>query len=332
MVILAIEVRSIAEPQSHANPAFTCGAERISARLRVDQRWIRNYKGGSVKGSFAFVMFLLVGWLASPAFSQNVNASISGTVEDPTHALIPGVSITAENIDTGIKTTTVSNEVGVYNLVSIQPGLYKLNAELPGFEVYTYTNIQLGSGQQVRLNFVLKVAAATGQSVEVNVPVDTVLTQSSASAGFVLPADRVRELPLVGNSVQDLVAIMPGVTSSTGGFSALGVANKSEGSYDSMILGQLPGTMNITRDGLNNSAAGSSYQAGFQSATILSPDMVGEFRVVLAPVDAEYGRGSGQIQVLTRGGTNRYRGSAVWFARNSALDAKSPVCHGRRMA
>src|SRR5204863_6893095 len=81
---------------------------------------------------------------------------------------------------------------------------------------------------------------------------------------------------------------------------------------------------NVTdqRDGVDASAAG-RWAAGFQPATIINPDLVGEIRMILSPVDAEVGRGNSQIQVQTRSGTNRFRGAAVWNVKNSALDGNT---------
>ena len=79
--------------------------------------------------------------------------------------------------------------------------------------------------------------------------------------------------------------------------------------------------VNTVRDGL--SVQNGRYANGIGSVTYLNPDMVGEFRVILTPVDAEYGRGNGQVQILTRSGTNQFHGSGVWTVRNSKLDANT---------
>src|SRR5206468_7765388 len=81
--------------------------------------------------------------------------------------------------------------------------------------------------------------------------------------------------------------------------------------------------INVQRDGVDASASARYMQAGIQTATMLNPDLVGEVRLILAPVDAEMGRGNGQMIVQTRSGTNQLRGSAVWSVRNSALDANT---------
>ena len=154
---------------------------------------------------------LLLCALGGPSFGQSVYSTISGTVEDATKALIPGVAFTATNTATGIVTTTISNEAGVYSFPSLQPGTYKVTAELPGFQTATYTDVQLGNAQQLRLNFSLKVAGGN-TAVEVSVAVDTLLlATTSSSVGVVLPEARVRDLPLVTQNAQDLVNIMPGV-------------------------------------------------------------------------------------------------------------------------
>src|SRR5262245_1052664 len=98
-----------------------------------------------------------------------VNATVGGTVADASGAMIPGVTVSVANIGTGIVNSTVTNESGAYNFASLQPGTYKLSAELPGFQTQTFTGVQLGGAQQVRLNFTLQVAAAAGTNVEVTV-------------------------------------------------------------------------------------------------------------------------------------------------------------------
>ena len=83
--------------------------------------------------------------LSTQAYSQSSNATVSGTVSDGSGALIPGVSVTATNTGTTITSATVSNEAGAYNLAGLLPGLYKVSAELPGFQIKTFTDVQLGN-------------------------------------------------------------------------------------------------------------------------------------------------------------------------------------------
>ena len=235
--------------------------------------------------------------LSTPAFSQSGNATISGTIEDTTHAVLPGVTVTATNTTTGIVTTTVTNEAGAYNLPGLLLGPYKLTAELPGFQTRTY-EVQLGSNQQLRLNFTLSVGAAVGTAVDVTVAVDTLLATSSSSVGEVLSQQKVQDLPRVGNNVLSLLDTMVGVRLNADG-------------VNGTFAGMDTNNVNVLRDGIDSSASARFKQAGLQTATLINPDLVGEMRLILAPVDAEMGRGNGQLQVFTKSGTNQFRGSAV---------------------
>src|SRR5262245_13836667 len=91
--------------------------------------------------------------ICTPSFSQSTFATVSGTMDDGTGAFIPGVSVSAKNNATGIVTTALSNETGAYNFPSLQPGTYTVSAQLSGFQTSSYTTVQLGNRDQVRLNF-----------------------------------------------------------------------------------------------------------------------------------------------------------------------------------
>src|ERR1041384_3176996 len=103
------------------------------------------------------VGMLLILLSSANGFTQTSNATLGGTVSDASGALIPGVSITATNTQTGIVTTVISNETGAYQFASLQTGTYKVTAELTVFQTQTYNNVVLGVSQQVRLNFALQV-------------------------------------------------------------------------------------------------------------------------------------------------------------------------------
>lgn len=141
----------------------------------------------------ALGLFLCV-VLSTHAFTQSTYATISGTIEDATGAVLPGVTVTASNNATGVVTNVFSNESGVYNITGLLPGVYKVSAELPGFQTKTYTNVQLGNAERIRLNFALSVASlSTG--VEVTVAADTLLATSSSSVGEVLSQQRCKIFP-----------------------------------------------------------------------------------------------------------------------------------------
>ena len=238
---------------------------------------------------------------------QSSNASITGFVQDVTQAFVPGVTVSATNTQTGVTSTTVSNESGSYTIQSLLPGLYRLSATLPGFRTHIINDVTLGAGVTARYNFVLEVGEVTS-TVDVTATASTLISDASSSIGQVLNENVVRDLPQVSNNVLDLMKTMAGV--------------RGEGLGETTTFaGISTGLVNTVRDGL--SVQEGRYAAGVTSTTLINPDMVGEFKVILAPVDAEMGRGNGQVQILTKSGTNQIRGSAVWFFRNSALDANT---------
>ena len=251
------------------------------------------------------------------AFAQTSNATLGGTVSDSTGASIPGVAITATNIATGIVNTVLTNEVGAYQFASLQTGTYKVTGELAGFRTQTYNEVLLGISQQVRLNFTLQVGSVA-QSVDVTVAADTLIATSSSSVGTVLPEYKVRDLPLGGRNVMDLLTRTAGVSNAISGD---GTNTGSSAGDIGFFAGGRLGAVNTTRDGFVVSDG--RYLHGAFSSTYVSPDLVEEVRVITAPVDAEMGRGSGQVQMSTRSGTNLFRGSLFWNNRNSALDASN---------
>src|SRR5438093_230713 len=250
------------------------------------------------------IVLLYVAALNS-AFAQ-VNAVLSGTVADASGALIPGVEVTAKNVNTGIIDTRLSNESGNFVFHSLQPGTYTLSAALSGFQTASYNNVVLGQGQQVRLNFTLQVAAAA-QNVEVVVAADTLLATTSASVGNVLPDSAVTQLPVSSRNVLNLVATTPGVVTTINAFDAP-VQN----------FGGTPfSQVNTTRDGLVTNDGRYNNSNGAYSAVYTSPDMIEEVRVTANNVDPALGRGSAQVQMRTRAGGNEYHGALFYTNNNS---------------
>jgi hypothetical protein len=250
-------------------------------------------------------------FLSTALFGQSSSGTISGSVADVSGAVIPGVSVTATNNATGVVTTVLSNDAGIYNFASLLPGTYKLSAMLPGFKVAIYNDVALGNAAQLRLNFALEVAAAA-TSVEVSVAAENLITASSSSVGEVLPQKQIQDLPLVSNNVLDLVGTMGGTYMTN---------DKVFGAENTTLAGVSARDINIQRDGI--SVNNERWPNGLDTPTKMNPDLVGEIRMILAPVDAEMGRGNGQIQIMTRSGTNQFRGSAVWNVQNSVFDTNT---------
>jgi hypothetical protein len=210
------------------------------------------------------------------AFAQ-VNADISGTVNDSSGAVIPNVTVTAKNTATGVTTNAPTNATGAYDFPSLQPGGYVVSATTTGFQTQTYQNVTLGSGQQVRLNFTLQVQAGA-VSVDVIVEADTQLATTTSSVGGVLTEKEVTELPVASRNVLDLVALTPGV------INVPGVFTSSMMNFAGLQTNQV----NTTRDGMITNDG--RYANGAYSGAFTSPDLIEEVRVSTNQIDPALGR------------------------------------------
>ena len=136
---------------------------------------------------------ILLALASAPAFSQS-NATLYGNVTDATQAVLPGVTVKATNLETGIARTAVTNAAGVYNFAGMQVGNYDVLAEFSGFQNQTFKGVKLGNNAQVRLNFSLEIKKLE-QSVEVNIQADNLILDTSASSGSKLDEKkRIRKL------------------------------------------------------------------------------------------------------------------------------------------
>jgi hypothetical protein len=256
----------------------------------------------------AAVLILLL--FSIQAFGQGGDASLSGTIADASGAVLPGASVVATSDATGVSTSTVTNAAGIYSFPSLQPGTYAIKVELAGFQTTTLKNVLLRGRAQARLNATLEVRKLE-QSVEVSVAGDDVLLERSSSVGLVLPKESVANLPLVNNNVLDLVKVMGGYIPTDN--------NPIFAAGENTMAGVSVTNVNLQVEGVTVNPV--RWQSGMQAPVRLNNELVSEFKVVLATVDAEVGRGAGQVQILTKSGANDFHGSLVWNIQNSVLDS-----------
>ena len=249
-------------------------------------------------------------FLTAAAFGQGTSASLSGTVQDVSGGVLTGATIIARNVDTGVETRTTSNNAGVYTFPSLQIGTYSIVAEVSGFSRAVVNDVRLGLGSQTRLNLNMAVAG-TVTEVEVTGTTESVILEAGSSTGTVLQEETLTSIPLLSNNVMELINMMGGVTPATD--PVFGAANQT-------FAGVAANQINVTRDGMSVNEV--RYDTGINASTNINTEMVGEFRMVLSPVDAEMGRGAGQVQMTTRSGSNAFHGSVVWNNQNTALDAQ----------
>jgi Carboxypeptidase regulatory-like domain len=251
------------------------------------------------------VAVLLLGVsLAGLANSQSTDAVVSGIVTDPSGAAIANATVTARNTKTGVNTTAKTNAAGVYLFAALLPGAYQLVGEHEGFQKYVYEDLQLDVGSQFTINLSLTLGK-TADSVVVQAATEQLET-STSTVGAVITSRKLEDLPLVGRNAYDLITTQAGTSPSGQNFN-----------------GARAGALNITVDGVQ---ARDNYldQLVFSArAATISVDRIAEFRIVTSPADAEYGRGAGQIQSISRSGTNRFHGSLFEEHRDTDLTANT---------
>ena len=260
------------------------------------------------------------------AAAQVSSAAISGRVEDPSGAAIPGAMVTVTSMETGAVRTITADDSGNYRVVSLPVGLYEVRAEKTGFKAEIQTGVNLVVGQQAVLNLQLEVGAVSEQ-VTVTGEAPLVNTTTASVAGLV-GEQQVKDLPLNGRSFDMLITLNPG----TFNYSAVARNQGSSGTGTNMfsVAGRRPSENVFLLNGVEYTGTSNVvFTPGGASGQMLGIDAVREFNVVGDTYGAEYGKRSGaQISVVTQSGSNQLHGSLFEFLRNSKLDARNFYDHG----
>jgi hypothetical protein len=282
----------------------------------------RNISGKMLVGGLFATALLLLLVASIPMHAQTVGANLTGTVTDPSGAIIPNASVSITNNGTDITTKVVTNSSGIYTAHNLLPGTYQVTISAPGFRTAVQAGLVLTVGAQQVLNETLTVGSAT-QKVVVSARAEDVQLQSAAISGEI-SSTAIKQLPLNGRSWTDLATLQPGVNQirqmvAVGTPDRLGRGLGEELS----ISGERPQANNYLLDGTSiNDYSGQA--PGSLLGGNLGVDAVSEFRVLTTDYSAEYGRSAGGvITAITRSGTNQFHGSAYEFLRNSALDARN---------
>jgi len=255
-------------------------------------------------------------FLLTPIWAQTFG-DISGEVKDATGALVGGATITVTNTATNAARTTSSNEAGLYSFPALPPGEYHLKAEKAGFKTATRTGLALQVQQSARVDLELAVGQVT-ESIEVS-SAAVQLTTENATVGTVIDNKRILELPLSGRNALALASLSPNVSY---GFPSAGQAGNRQGGIRAdrsiSIAGQRSQFNHFTLDGIENT------DPNFNTYVVEpSVDALQEFKVQSGIYPAEFGRGTAQVNISTKSGTNDFHGTAYEFLRNAKLDAKN---------
>jgi hypothetical protein len=257
--------------------------------------------------------------LASVCLAQEITGTIVGTVKDPGGAVVPKATVTVTNTDKNVVVRTVQTDAnGAYVAPLLPIGHYSVAVMADGFKKAAQTNIELNVSDKLTQNFNLQVGG-TEQEVTVEANPLQVELQSAQTAGLVT-GTQMRELSLNNRNYIQLVTLMPGVSSTMGDQPYVGTTNPlgSANTIGLSIDGNRTSANSWTVDGADNVDRGSNLTL----LTTPSVDSIAEFKVLRSNYNAEYGRaGAGQVNVLTRSGTDTLHGSAYEFWRNENLNA-----------
>jgi len=288
--------------------------------------------------SFQRVLRLALLLVVSGQLFASVTASISGTVKDSSGAAIPGATVIATNTETGIAETLTTNGQGYYSFQSLPLGKYNLEVQQKGFKTYREIDLTLDVNSALTVDATLQVGQTT-EKVEVSADALHVETINS-QMGEVIEGKEMTDVPLVKRSYTDLLALQPGVVSTssqmTGAYAGPFI---SAGFAVPLVSGDLnSGALSV--NGMRESANGFILngilvqEIGYSGAgAIPNLDSIAEFRILTNNPDAEYGNYAGaQINVVTKSGTNQWHGNVFEFFRNTILDAKNYFDTGGRGA
>jgi outer membrane receptor protein involved in Fe transport len=266
------------------------------------------------KCSTIALMLLTACLWAATARAQVTTATVYGLVTDNTDAVLPGADATLTNESTAAVVTAVSNERGEFTLTFVPVGVYTLKVTLSGFGDYQQQHLALSAGQAVRLTTPL---AVSGQTDTISVTAEApLINRANAQQQQTLSGDQqLRELPLSGRDWSKAVSLDNGVTTAGNG----GIT----------MNGLPPAGMSLTVDGTNGSSdpelpSVGAYQ-GFNTINTVSTEAIEQISVSKGIASAEFGGTmSGNVNIITRGGSNTFHGSVFENNQSDAYDATNP--------
>lgn len=262
-----------------------------------------------------FALLMVVASGSMGLYAQST-ATLSGTVSDPSGAVVPGAQVTVHGLSTGIDRIVTSDAAGNYAVPSLQPGLYSVAVKALGFADYKVNSLTLQVDQTETINAKLGLASA-GTIVQVESAAPIVDAQT-ITVGQVIDQTTVQKIPLNGRHFLDLTNLTPGtvVPPVTGNLTS---ASRGLGANSFDTAGQREDSVNFLINGINLNDA-SQNQITFQP----SINTTAEFKISNSTYSAEYGRSSGAIvNVATRSGTDSFHGEAFDYLRNNYFDARN---------
>ena len=238
--------------------------------------------------------------------------SLTGTVADPSGAVIPGATISIVNVETGAPRDAVSDTQGRYAMERLTPGTYRLTAKASGFSDVVIDKVELLVNQPKTVAITFEKVGTTKTTIEVTGAVTQVNT-TDASLGNAIGGTAIVELPMFARNVVNLLQFQPGVTSTGGG---------GTDERDGAVNGGKADQSNVSLDGVD--VNDQNARTAFTSVLRVTLDSVAEFRTTTTNGAADVGRGSGaDVALVTKSGTNEFHGSAYEYRRGTETAANA---------
>jgi hypothetical protein len=262
------------------------------------------------------VLMLVIGILLAGAVrgaAQNATGQLSGTVVDAAGARVPGANVTITNRDTALERQVVTNEEGNFAVQLLPPGRYRAEISAQGFKSVVVEEIDVNVAQTATVDIRLEAGSVEGGVVTVTAE-QPLVQQESSQVGRVIEETQIRQLPLPTRNFQQLLTLSPGTYAN--------VSNNTElGRGDSVITvnGQRPTSNNVRINGIDANSIGTNSTPNL---AVPATDSLQEFIVQTSLYDASQGRNAGgNIEAITKSGSNEFHGNAYEFFRNRSLNA-----------
>jgi hypothetical protein len=248
-------------------------------------------------------------------------ATLTGLVTDPSGRSVAGARVEITNLGTNVSASSVTNSSGIYYLLQLQPGVYRVTVLKDGFKSIVKSGIELHVQDVTSMNFELQIGSVT-ETVTVNAE----STNESPAVSMTVTREFVEDMPLNGRSFQDLIQLAPGTVSNGAYYSVDGQRTDANNFTVDGVSANLGGVINSATPGSVPSLSGSTPSQTVLGTTqsMVSIDSLQEFKIQTSGYTAEYGRNpGGQVGFTTRSGTNDIHGTLFEYLRNTAFDAKS---------
>src|SRR5262245_12868544 len=251
---------------------------------------------------------LLAAALSAALYGQSNLATVTGIDTDPAGAAEPGVRVTIRHLDTNVSRSVLTNEEGVFTIVSLNPGNYELTGVKEGFHAIRQTGMVLETGQTLRADFILEVGAIS-QTVSVTAAVAALNTENGTIKCDVIVQEEIQDIPLNGRDFTELALLVPGVVpNAQGGAGSFASINGARGDNTNFVVDGF--------DDRNVRGAAAQFRPNI--------DAIQEFKMEVSGYSAEHGKMAGGIlNMVLKTGTNRLHGSLFEYVRNDSFDARA---------